>query len=115
MNERPMKGITCCADCTYYSLKKHKCVRGCNDDTDPRASFYGDCPLPDAVPVKQAKWIIRNWGDDAVCSGCGRTQKCAYDVENFDNFCHHCGAKMVGIMNREEVCHSVEDGPDKAD
>lgn len=54
-----MKGITLCADCAYYNMKKHKCARGCKIDPDvskgENPSFYVDCPLPDAEPVQ--KWI----------------------------------------------------------
>ena len=54
-----MKGITLCADCAYYNMKKHKCTRGCKIDPDvskgENPSFYVDCPLPDVEPLK--KWI----------------------------------------------------------
>lgn len=52
-----MKGITLCADCAYYSMKKHRCIRGATDDSDPRARFFADCPLPDVVPVNHGRWI----------------------------------------------------------
>ena len=41
-----MKGITLCAECVYYSMKKHRCTRGAHIETDPKAPFYDDCPLP---------------------------------------------------------------------
>lgn len=44
MNEI-MKGITCCADCAYYNMKKHKCTRA-TDEGKPTDQFYADCPLP---------------------------------------------------------------------
>ena len=50
-----MKGIKLCGECANYDWKKHKCRIGCNDDSDPQASFYGDCPLPDVEPVQS--WI----------------------------------------------------------
>ena len=54
-----MKGITLCADCAYYNMKKHKCTRGCKIDPDvskgENPSFYVDCPLPDVEPLQ--KWI----------------------------------------------------------
>ena len=37
--------IYLCADCAYYSLKKHKCTRGAKDEGDPQSHFYRDCPL----------------------------------------------------------------------
>lgn len=50
-----MKGITLCAECAYYSMKKHACTRGATDESDPRAKFYGDCPLQDVAPVVRCK------------------------------------------------------------
>lgn len=50
-----MKGITLCADCAYYSMKKHRCIRGATDDSEPRASFFADCPLDDVAPVVLCK------------------------------------------------------------
>ena len=54
-----MKGITLCADCAYYNMKKHKCTRGFKIDPDvskgENPSFYVDCPLPDVEPLQ--KWI----------------------------------------------------------
>ena len=42
----------------------------------------------------RAYWVIRKWGDWARCSRCGFTNKDAYDLENCQNFCGHCGADM---------------------
>lgn len=54
-----MKGITLCADCAYYDLKKHKCNRGATVDPDMSKGqdvrFYVDCPLDDVEPVRH--WI----------------------------------------------------------
>lgn len=54
-----MKGITLCADCAYYDLKKHKCNRGATVDPDiskgQDVRFYVDCPLDDVEPVRH--WI----------------------------------------------------------
>lgn len=46
---------------------------------------------------KTALWIIRKWGDDARCSNCGRYFKDVYDMDNYDNFCRHCGSNMKGL------------------
>jgi hypothetical protein len=56
-----MKVITLCAECAYYSMKKHECTMGAKDESDPRAKFYGDCPLKDGAPVVRCKDCI-NWG-----------------------------------------------------
>ena len=70
-----MKGITLCAECAYYSMKKHKCTRGATDESDPLASFYGDCPLDDVAPVVRCKDCKKEWcylrqhlGADGFCS-----------------------------------------------
>jgi hypothetical protein len=49
-----MKGITCCADCSYYNMKKHKCTRA-SDEGKPTDHFYADCPLP--TVTKCSEWI----------------------------------------------------------
>lgn len=51
MTDVQMKGITCCSDCAYYSMKKHKCIRGCNEEGKATDHFYKDCTLPDVRPV----------------------------------------------------------------
>ena len=53
-----MKGIKLCGECINYDWKKHKCKIGCNDDSNARSSFYGDCPLPDVVPKSEVKKIF---------------------------------------------------------
>lgn len=58
--------------------------------------------LPSAQPErKTATWLIRKWGGDAKCSNCGRYFKDVYDMENYDNFCRHCGTQMKGIEQHE--------------
>jgi len=49
-----MKGISCCADCAYYSMKKHRCTRA-SDEGKPADHFYADCPLP--TVTKEQGWI----------------------------------------------------------
>lgn len=46
---------------------------------------------------KTATWLIRKWGDDAKCSNCGRSFKDVYDMDNYDQYCRHCGAHMKGV------------------
>ena len=54
--------------------------------------------LPPAPPYYVTGfWLIRKWGDDAKCSNCGRTSEGVYDMDNYDGFCRHCGAKMEGL------------------
>lgn len=49
-----MKGISCCADCAYYNMKKHRCTRA-SDEGKPTDHFYADCPLP--TVTKEPGWI----------------------------------------------------------
>ena len=97
MSERQMKGITVCADCVYYNLKRHKCNRGCTDEGKPTDHFYADCPLPDVEPVRHAHWITKTRHEhypsgkeyeEDYCSACGMRGSIEYD------YCPHCGAKM---------------------
>lgn len=89
-----MKGIKLCGECANYSYKKHKCLLGCNKETDPRSKFYDDCPLPDAVEVKHACWkaVHAPNANETLyrCSKCGH-----YEFKPRD-YCADCGAKMDG-------------------
>ena len=60
MDDVQMKGITCCADCTYYNLKKHYCIRGCKDEGKATDHFYADCPLPDVI-IKDTNIHDNGW------------------------------------------------------
>ena len=97
-----MKGISLCADCAYYDLKKHKCNRGATVDPDiskgQDVRFYVDCPLDDAEPVKHGHWILTQDEQYEYC----RCSECGYDTgENWMigseiKYCANCGAKMDG-------------------
>lgn len=51
-----MKGITCCAECAYYSMKTHKCSIGAKKEPGLRSGedvrFFVDCPLDDYSPKR---------------------------------------------------------------
>lgn len=49
-----------------------------------------------AETVRHGHWIISRFGADAKCSVCGYYFNDAYDMENEDNYCRHCGARMDG-------------------
>ena len=57
----------------------------------------------DAVPVRHGRWLIRSFGSDAKCSECGMYFSDAYDMENSDNYCRHCGTKMNGLKLEDEA------------
>lgn len=91
-----MKGIKCCAECADYSLKKHKCTRGAKDPGKATDSFYADCPLDDAEPVRHARWNYRHEDDWCYCTACG-TDAEGSDGECLEtDYCPHCGARMDG-------------------
>ena len=52
-------------------------------------------PAVDAVPVVHGHWIYKKSGR-AECSVCHHDFVGVYDLDNSDNFCRHCGAKMDG-------------------
>lgn len=43
-----MKGITLCAECAYYNMKKHKCTRGATDEGED-------------VPEEQCEACMLRW------------------------------------------------------
>ena len=52
-------------------------------------------PTIDAAPVRHGRWIYRKRGW-AECSECHHNFVDVYDLDNSDNYCRHCGAKMDG-------------------
>lgn len=80
-----MKGIKCCGECAYYSMKKHKCTRGFTAGM-ASDSFFTDCDLPDVEIVKYGKWM------GTVCTACGESDSLYFNHD----FCPSCGAKMDG-------------------
>ena len=42
-------------------------------------------------------WKIIKNSNYVKCSNCGKTFLDVYDLDNYDNYCRHCGAKMEGI------------------
>lgn len=52
-------------------------------------------PAVDAVPVRHGHWIYKR-GCWTECSECHHDFNDVYDLENSDNYCRHCGAKMDG-------------------
>jgi hypothetical protein len=50
-------------------------------------------PTADVRPVVRGKWTLNKDGS-GTCSECGFVQNSCWDLDNWDNFCHHCGADM---------------------
>lgn len=59
---------------------------------------FNEIPAADVRPVRRGKWTLNKDGS-GTCSECGRTQKNCWDLDNWDNFCHFCGADMREIIN----------------
>lgn len=57
--------------------------------------------LPSAQPEhKTGKWILDWKHNKATCSECHRSFYDVFDIENYDNFCRGCGAKMESAVKR---------------
>lgn len=52
-------------------------------------------PVADGKATMFGKWTLNKDGS-GTCSECRRTQKNCWDLDNWDNFCHFCGADMRG-------------------
>ena len=95
-----MKGIERCGECGYYNWNRHRCTNGANKDTDPRASFFADCPLKDVQPVVHGKWVNTEPEHNNEChhsayyqcSECGR--RTGIRQTRTYKYCPHCGARM---------------------
>lgn len=89
-----MKGITCCADCARYNMKKHKCCCA-SDEGSPADHFYADCPLADVKEEIYAKWD-NNSDDYPECTSCGYMPMFDPHIDDiyYSPYCPNCGAKM---------------------
>lgn len=65
------------------------------DDVVDRISSI---PTAAVRPVVRGRWKLNKDGSGTY-SECGRTQKNCWDLDNWDNFCHFCGADMRGEQN----------------
>ena len=49
----------------------------------------------DVAPVVRGRWEFNKDGS-GTCNQCHRTQVAVWDMDTWQNFCGHCGAKMEG-------------------
>lgn len=54
----------------------------------------------DVVEVKHGTWIFHKDGS-GTCNQCRKTQKSVWDLDNCQNYCGCCGAKMGEGRERE--------------
>lgn len=90
-----MKGITYCGACADYDIKKHRCKRGAKLESNPQDKFFDDCPLPDAVPVVNGRWVKHYRSGTAVAKGYVSTCCDMWNNRKSD-YCPNCGEKMDG-------------------
>ena len=50
-------------------------------------------PTAEVTEAKRGRWELNDDGS-GTCSRCNTTQKNVWDLDNYQNFCGHCGAKM---------------------
>ena len=50
---------------------------------------------------KKGKWTFHKDGS-GTCSECGITQKAVWDMDNWQNYCGHCGADMRGEQDENQ-------------
>lgn len=62
-----------------------------------RFAYSPLCEIPraDVAEVVHAYPIFDKKHNEAMCSNC-KSYTIEYDVDNWDNYCSHCGAKMDG-------------------
>lgn len=92
--EKVIKGLECCIsdgldcpdDCPY--------IGDCNRD-----QLHGDAlallKVQEPQGTPEAEWLLYKGMRGATCSYCKYTFGDVYDVENYDYYCRHCGAKMI--------------------
>lgn len=73
---------TICRDCPY------KCNEFCRE-----VKHIIKATTIDAMPVIHAHPIFEHKRNNARCSNCGN-YTIEYDMDNWDKYCSHCGAKM---------------------
>ena len=78
------------------SLKNRYAARGRTqvaDDYNFVQMVLSTAPTIDAVPVVRSKWKLHKDGS-GTCQNCKRRQDAVWDMDNWQKFCGHCGAKM---------------------
>lgn len=82
--------------CDICSHKGTDAPGGCKDELMLDAMLALKAQEPQAT-TPEAEWLLYKGRRGATCSYCKHTYYDAYDVENCDNYCRHCGSKMIRI------------------
>ena len=85
-------------DDVFDNIKEVDAILSCNKYINMALKAL---PSVEAEPVRYGHWYIQRFGSDAKCSECGMSFTDAYDIENHDKYCRHCGARMLGIAVKE--------------
>ena len=100
-----MKGIRLCAECANYSMKKHRCIIGCNKEENAQDKFYDDCPLPDVEPVRTAYWVVVQTTNPTVSTvhRCSNPEcRLTTYARRLPPYCQECGSKMLGEAREDD-------------
>lgn len=98
----------CANDCGIIACERHWCNN--IDKSIPHTYAYlymtDYCPIAKlnsevGLERPKGKWIILKHSHNAMCSNCHRTFVDAYDFDNWDNYCRHCGAIMEEMVTEE--------------
>lgn len=77
----------CYIECPEYGTSK------CQTRLLEQAADAIEQMVKDYRPVVHGKWTLNKDGS-GTCSECGRKQHNCWDLDNWDNYCHFCGADM---------------------
>ena len=96
-----IKGLECCQteyerkckECPYSRFKKHYItIDTCSSRL--RADLLQLIKRLSTNPA-EIRWLLHADGS-GTCQTCGFTQKAVWDMEDYQLYCNHCGAKVVG-------------------
>ena len=55
--------------------------------------FVESLPAADVSPVVRGRWELHKDGS-GTCKRCHTKQKAVWDIDRWQNYCGHCGARM---------------------
>ena len=77
-----------CKDCIHYSV--------CGFTYIANTRVEKDCKQFSSSTRLYGKWWLRSDGS-GTCNICRYTQKNVWDDDHWQNYCGHCGAKMISV------------------
>lgn len=81
------------ATCKASLVGESEWITGYRDGLTAAFDLLAEAPTIEAAPVKRGKWKLHKDGS-GTCDQCHFTQLDVWDMDNWDNFCAHCGADM---------------------